>query len=113
LGRVGLDLVAAIETPHNESHAGRRGVAKGHRRAVVGVHDDGAPIPIRPLRKWTQEVMRAVTAVRRPAPRRSLVIPRRHRETRLRCAAMSDFPAAADSHMAERAVVADDGSEIL
>jgi hypothetical protein len=35
LGRVGFDLVPAIETPDDQPHMARSGVAKGHRRAAV------------------------------------------------------------------------------
>jgi hypothetical protein len=35
---VGLDLVPAIETPHDQPHTRRRGAAERHRRAAVSVH---------------------------------------------------------------------------
>lgn len=37
LGRIGLNLMPTIEAPNDEPHAGRGGVAEGHRRAVIGV----------------------------------------------------------------------------
>jgi hypothetical protein len=37
-GRVGLGLVPAIETPHDQPHPRHCGVAQGHRRAAVCVH---------------------------------------------------------------------------
>ena len=38
LGRIGLELVTAIETPHDEPRAGGSGVAERHRRPAIGVH---------------------------------------------------------------------------
>jgi hypothetical protein len=38
LGRVGLDLASAIETPHDQPHACCCGIAKRHRRAAIPVH---------------------------------------------------------------------------
>jgi hypothetical protein len=37
LGRVGLDLVPAFLTPHDEPHAGRSGGPERHRRAAIGL----------------------------------------------------------------------------
>ena len=39
-GRVGLGAIPAIETPDQEPHFGRRGVAEGHRRAAVRFQRD-------------------------------------------------------------------------
>jgi hypothetical protein len=38
LGRVGLDLVPAIEAPHDQPHVRQCGVAERHGWAVVPVH---------------------------------------------------------------------------
>ena len=35
---IGLDLMTAIQAPHDEPNLGCSGIAKGHRRAAVGFH---------------------------------------------------------------------------
>jgi hypothetical protein len=37
-GGVGLDLMPAIETPDDQTHARCRGIAERHRWTVVGIH---------------------------------------------------------------------------
>jgi hypothetical protein len=47
LAGVGLDLAPAVATPDDQLDSGRRGVAKGHGRALVGLHPRRRRLPPR------------------------------------------------------------------
>jgi hypothetical protein len=53
-GGIGLDLVPAIETPDDQPHLGRCGVAEGHRRAGLGFHGFVTSLPSRSDSKETR-----------------------------------------------------------
>ena len=52
LGRIGLDLVLAVATPHDQPHPGRRGVAQSHLGATVAAH--WSPSALEPCARYPE-----------------------------------------------------------
>jgi hypothetical protein len=73
LGRVRLDLVPAIETPHDQPHMRCSGVAECYRRAVVPAHRRRLPRPTLGAIPWAvaAAMARAAAAVGRLHNRRT------------------------------------------